>query len=354
MSTLRRQIDRWLFEEYRTDRESLAIYRILFSLYVLLAGMPRGLWLGGLPPSSFNPPVSIPALFTGYPAGWVVLGLNGITLAFVCALLVGFHTIAASFGTGLGIVVVQSFCYADGKIDQAFLLALVPGLLACSGWGDAYSLDQHAGRSAKGAQRQPWLHAALAMLIGCALFTAGAAKIHGGWLRFDTPGTRFHLLWNYHLVGRKTVTTSVLLAHLPRWGWKFMDWSTALWESTFIFTIFRRQWFLAACAFGAVFHFLAWQIFDIQVAINLVAYGAVVHWARVSPSATQFLRKVSGKTMSLVAGAAAVFAAGSLAVLGEARHESISAAVAGVALVGALYAPAVMLLRLGRTRGPGA
>ena len=80
MQRLQSFADGWLFAEYRTDPESLGLYRILFGSYVLLQLLPDALWLPNLPPPSFSPPVSIAALFRDYPPYWVIFVLNAATL----------------------------------------------------------------------------------------------------------------------------------------------------------------------------------------------------------------------------------------------------------------------------------
>jgi uncharacterized membrane protein YphA (DoxX/SURF4 family) len=289
MKTLRRFVDRWLFEEYRTDAESLGLFRILFSSYVLLAELPRGLWV--LPEAAFSPPVGIAALFTHYPPYWLMLLLNAAAMLSGCCLLLGLWTTASSFGLGIGTLLVNSFCYADGKIDEGLLL-WVALLMAYSGWGARFSIDERRRRGAPEApsRHQPWLLAVLAMVIGFALFTAGSAKARGGWLRPDSLGTRYHLFWDYYVFGRQTPLAGWAFRHLPSWAWKCADWPTVLWETGFVVSIFRRSWCRLACAFGAFFHFGVWLLFDIEISSNLIAYGAFVSWAYLWPAATRALR----------------------------------------------------------------
>lgn len=285
--TLRRQIDRWLFEEYRADPDSLALYRIIYASYVLVVDLPWGLWVRDLPQASFNPPVSIAALFTDYPPFWVMLALNAVAIVAAAALLIGWRTVASSLTLALMLLLLHGFSFADGKIDQIAVIVLIPLTLAYSGWGGALSIEN---RNQPPSANQPWLLALLALLTGFALFTAGLGKVSGGWLKPASLGTRWHLLWNYYSVGRETLAGSWALQHLPRWGWKAMDWSVAVWEAGFVLTVFRRRWCRVACAFGAFFHLGVWMLFDITVAENLIAYGAFVSWASVWPPATAWLR----------------------------------------------------------------
>src|SRR6185369_9833981 len=230
MQTLRRFLDRWLFEEYQTDSKSLGLFRMLFASYVLLAELPRGLW--SLPQAAFSPPVSIPALFTHYPPHWLMLTFNIGTMLCGCCLLLGLFTATSSFGMALGMMLVNSFSFADGKIDEG-LLMWVALFMARSGWGAAYSLDARRRGAPAASPHQAWLMAVLAMAIGFALFTAGSAKLRGGWLRPDSLGTRYHLFWDYYVFGRQMPLAGWAFRNLPHWGWKLADWPTVFWESSF-------------------------------------------------------------------------------------------------------------------------
>jgi len=348
MQTLRRFTDRWLFEEYQTDPESLGLFRILFCSYALVAELPHGLW--ALPSAAFSAPVSIAALFAQPAPYALILALNVATIVCGCCLLIGLWTVASSYGLAIGMMSVNSFSFADGKIDEG-LLMFVALLMAHSGWGAAYSLDSRR-RGAATPQRSPhqsWLMAVLALVIGCALFTAGSAKARGGWLRTDSFGTRYHLFWDYYVFGRQMPLAGWAFRNLPRWAWKCADWSTVLWESAFVLSVFRRSWCRLACAFGAFFHFGVWLLFDIEISSNLIAYGAFVSWACVWPAATAaldgWLRTISGATRVLLCTLPFVFSAGWLFACSSGLRESVTLTLSKV-LLAVGVASAALYLRM--------
>ena len=285
MTRLPRNIDRWLFEQYRTDPERLALYRILFGCYLLLVFLPTGLWIRNLPAASFSPPVSLAALFTRYPPYWVIVLLNAATLFCVSSLIIGWHTAASSLGVAAGLVIVESFAFADGKIDNTILAAAVPLALAFSGWGAAFSVD--AERSDSEGRRfsahQPWLLATLALVIGFSLLTAGMAKVRGGWLRADALGTRWNVIPNYYIVGREVPLAFWAMRTLPPWIWKSMDYAVVAWETGTVLTVPSRTLFRLACSFGALFHLGVWQLFGIRFEQNDIAYAAFVSCASPCP-----------------------------------------------------------------------
>ena len=63
-----------------------------------------------------------------------------------CTLMIGWHTVASSFAVAIGLILNQTFSYADGKIDQNFIMVLIPLTLAYSGWGNSFSVDARFGR----------------------------------------------------------------------------------------------------------------------------------------------------------------------------------------------------------------
>jgi hypothetical protein len=289
-----REFDHWLFEEYRVDLESLAIFRILFGAHLLLSELPSGLWIRALPPGSFCPPMGFAAFFVHYPPYWVVFVANAVALACACALILGWHTAVASVGVGVGLLTVETCSFADGKIDHSILLIVTALVLARSGWGLVWSLD--ARRDPTAAQQpgrnRSWLLSVLGLSVGLAIFSAGFAKARGGWLDPGTRATRWHLLPNYYVVGRKEPVALWAMQHVPGWAWKLMDYATVAWEVGLVFTVPRRKLFRAGCAFGALFHFGVWQLFSIQFDDNVIVYGAFLGWASVWPANRPRVRAV--------------------------------------------------------------
>jgi hypothetical protein len=357
VQSLRSHIDRWLFAEYRTDPRSLGVYRILFGTYVLLQLLPDGLWLRNLPSPSFSPPVSVAALFVHYPPYWVLFLLNAATLFCVCALIIGWNTVLASLGVAVGYVLIESFAFADGKIDHSIFGALIPLTLAFSGWGAALSVDSRRGDSEarRFSANQPWLLATLAILIGFAVLAAGTAKVHGGWLRSDTLATRWNLIANYYIVGRKLPVAFWAMQHFPPWVWKALDVTTVLWETGFILTVPNRTSCRVACALGSFFHFGVWQLMGIPFHPNLVTYGAFVAWAFVWPAATTrfhtFFMEVNPKATLLLCATPFAIAVLSLLAFGSTPDTALHLPVVPILLLVSPVFGAAYLVSLLK-RGP--
>jgi hypothetical protein len=348
IGALLRRADRWLFEEYRTSTEDLALFRIIFGVYALVATLPAGLWT--LPQAAFSPPVSIAALFTSFPGPGVMLALNAAAMLCASSLIIGLYTAASSLGLACTALLINSFAFADGKIDQG-LVIWIASVLAFSGWGSAFSVDaRRAGAPSGESAHQAWLLALFALLLGFAMFTAGSAKARGGWLRFDTLGTRYHLFWNYFVTGRTTALATWAWGNLPPWAWKAADFSTVLWEIGFVCSVIRKRACLLMGAIGTLFHVGVWLLFDIKIAANVIGYAAFVSWASLWPGATVALRswlhRASPNARMLLCATPYAFSVCSLFVLGAALQLQIAMLTTHVVLcVGLLFGVGYLALQ---------
>jgi len=236
-----------------------------------------------------------------------------------------------------GLLVINGFAYADGKIDNDILVVLVPLTLAGSGWGARFSIDARRGLADMNAtRRQPWLSAILALLIGLAFLSAGLAKARGGWLSLDSLATRFCLLPNIFVTGRGTPLATFAIDKLPVWAWKLGDLSTVVWECTFVLAVQRRTLFRLYCAVGVLFHFAVWQLFGITVAVNVIAYGTFVSWGALLAQSRLLQWRPTGAALVLSCSVPFVLGLAKLAVFDDGMREWMEAATEIVVLVGAV------------------
>lgn len=272
--------DRWLLEQYRTDLLHLAIFRIVFSVTVLAAFLPRHLWIGGFPDSFFNPPPGFTMFFGGFPSGWFFVAWNVATVTALVMLAVGLMTRTASIAFAMLWVVGNAWAYSFGKIDHDILLVLVPLTLAFGGWGARLSLDALRPKMAANPESGPAL-AVLALLIGYGMFTAGLAKATGGWLAWETEATRNYLLFD-HTIGTVSgwMPTAWVELNVPIL-WKLLDYSVVIGELAFLPAVLSRRVFRMMCALFCLFHVGVLYSFGIIFAFNVLAYGAFVRWGEV-------------------------------------------------------------------------
>lgn len=306
-------VEGWVFRAYRASPADLALYRILYASYLLLAVVPAGLWIRTLPDAFFNPPMGLAALFRGFPPGWVLVALNAALGAAAGLLLVGWRTPAVSVATGALLLVTRSWEYSTGKVNHDILLVLVPLVLASSGWGRARSLDARmAADPAPEAPRPCWNLALLATATALGMFSAGVLKLISGWLDPSTHSTYGHLAANVLATGRESWLGTRLLAAGPSPLWELADWGATLLELAFLPALLHPRAMRAVLALAALFHLAIWPLFSILFSANVLAYGAFVRWSRVAGAGRPFSPRAAA-----VALAAAGIAAAAALLLGR-------------------------------------
>ena len=278
------RIDRWIFEAYPARVADLAVVRVLYAAFMLLTQLPRALWTTRAPAAFYAPPFGPVALLTDWPPPWVIYGLNGLLLASLVLLLVGWRTPIASLVAGLSFIALGCWQFASVKIDHDILLGVTPLALAASGWGARWSVDAlRAGRPAAATDpARAWCLALLALLIGAAMFTAGWGKAATGWLDPATHSTFAHLTSFYVRDAVGILGEPVLRIGAP-WFRESADWAATLLELAVLPAVFWRPTFRAALAVLAAFHLANVLLFGIVFSANVVAYAAFVPWSRILP-----------------------------------------------------------------------
>ena len=284
---LRTYYDHLLFHEYRLSYEALGLYRIAFaSVYLLFIGVPTFSWLVEIPeffyaPQTFN----VARLFAQHiPPFGLLVALDLVILLALLFVLFGFRTTAASLVLTIALLVGYSMKFSTGKIGHGIMLVIVPGIMAFSGWGRAWSLDRQRSRtplpSVSGYSAYvPFL---MALVLGFAMFTAGVSKWEGDWVLPQHYGSFYHFNFRYHFWDGKQQYLAPLLAQgIPLVGWKFLDYSTLAFELLFLPAVLRKRWFQFFCLMAIGFHVATLLIFNIPYVNNLLAYLLFIRWASI-------------------------------------------------------------------------
>lgn len=286
------------FDSYSTTTQDLAIFRMIFALFVLFTRMPIALFIKDLPIGFFNPTFSLAALFVGTPSQGALVGMNLLLLLLLAALFVGWKTPVISILTGMVYVILNSWAYSTGKIDHDIFVVVTPFCFAFSGWGNSYSLDALRGNKFSTGQFPSTSLAYFGLVVAFGMFTAGFAKVVSGWLNPDQFCTFGHLVTNYYVIGRPTLLSSWLLQSDSWLLWKSADWLVTILELVFPIALLHRRALVAVMCFAALFHFGTWLMFDILFPLNVIAYSAFIPLASIPPMAA-FAQKLSSSKKTL-------------------------------------------------------
>ncbi len=265
--------NKWIFSEFKPVNKSLHIFRVVYVLFILVIVLPEYLWISHYPDSFFLPRIGITLIFGGFPDITFFYILNFLLIASLLALLIGYKTVYSSIAVALLLFIGNAWSYSFGKVNHDIFFILIPLLLSVSYWGENPSNNKN------NPKRYSWPVPIFALLIGLAMFTAALAKIATGWLDPSASALTGHLVRNYYVTGRETVLASYLLSVNNFYLFKFLDYSTLILESAFIFSIFSLRYFRLVCAMACLFHFGVQLTMEIAFTPNIIAYAMFVNWS---------------------------------------------------------------------------
>lgn len=274
-------IDQWMFRAYQTSAESLAIYRIVFSTFLLLVVMPKFLWLAGLPDSFHAPPPGPFALVSSFPPAPVFIVVELLLAVAAVSLLLGYRTRLASLTVGLAMMIGLGFVYSLGKINHGMLLFnVVPLVLAFSSWGNRFSLD--ARRGARSGE-SGWPLALMGLATGLMMLTAGIGKAATGWLDPGTHAARAWIIKNFALDDRAPLLAESVLKIDNGAFWTGVDYVTVALEAGLVVAVLWPLAFRLMLAFFVLFHVGIFVTMGIGFGAAIIAYGAFVQWRGLVP-----------------------------------------------------------------------
>ncbi len=293
---LREKFTGWIFDSFSVTPEGLGLYRIFTALLILSFMLPSTemyYFLPSLPNDFFNPPPGPMWFFEGFPSEIIFFLLHAILILALICVLVGFKTTLTSISAGIVLLIIKGFFYSLGKINHDLLLAVVPIVMAFSGWGAAYSVDSWMKSDKEDTQEvHSWPFTLLALFIGFMMFTAGFAKLLGGWLNPDTHATLGHLFNQYFVKGRQDLLAEWALGFDYRFIWELLDYATVLFEVGFLFAILNPRSTRLFVSFAIVFHFSIMMILNISFLPNFPAYAAFLNWTLIDQ---ELQKRFSGK-----------------------------------------------------------
>lgn len=277
--SLVRAIDDWVRRGDFTSHD-VAIFRVIYAAAMLLT-VPDFRWLDAYPDSMFDPPLGPFMLLNGFPGEWFLASLEVAVVLFATAVLFGIFTRSASVLLTLTLLVGYGFSYSLGKIDHNILFVLLPALMALADWGRSMSWDA-LHRSPPQAQPQ-WPLRLVAVLIGIGFATAAAPKVLTGWLSTSSQATQGHFWGGVIVYDRTDLLANQFLLINNGFFWELLDWSTVFIEASVLIAVLSWRSTRIVLAVLTLFHLGVLLMMNIAFYTNVVAYGAVFLWSRLTP-----------------------------------------------------------------------
>lgn len=287
--------NRWIFQSYSGTPGGLGIFRIVFAGFLLFFLIPGNgtahfEFLSSMPADYFNPPPGPLRLLDGYPPLLYFRILRLTIILSAVALLLGFFTKKVSIITGVAVLLLQGGIFSVGKVNHEILIGMVPLIMAFSNWGAAYSADQYGGQVSD-RSIETWPITLLSLLLGFMMFTAGFPKILGGWLDPATQATQGHLMNQYFENGRQALLASAAIKTDTPLFWELLDWATVIFETGFLFAVWKPRVFKMFAAVAVLFHFSTMMILNIAFLPNIAVYALFLNWPVIHNRMKRFFSK---------------------------------------------------------------
>lgn len=275
-------LDKWIFDSYHPTTEGLGLFRIFTALFFLFFLMPNASYYSELalfPADFYNPPPGPMMVLDSFPPAWFFFVVHYLLVISWIGVLVGYKTRLMSLAAAGFTLILLGFIFSIGKVNHQMLLILLPAIMAFSGWGRAYSVDERHAKTINGANG--WTFVLLALFIGFMFFTAGFPKFLGGWLQGDSLATKGHLLNQYFVRGRTEMLSGYMVEFDSPFFWGVLDWATVLFEAGFLIAAFRAGWTRLFVCIAVLFHFSTMLTLNIGFLVNFPAYAAFLPWDKI-------------------------------------------------------------------------
>ena len=252
-NTLSEHFWRRVGRNVETNVSSLAMFRILFGLFLLLIATPHTAWVGDVPQAFFDPPyLSFANLLSDFPPKPVFQTLDVLTVALLGFITLGIKARWSTLAFFIVGIIGNSFAFSLGKIDHSFLSLVLALCMSFSGWGTKYALVPDKPSRFDSVRLSLGL---LAVLIAFGMFTAGFLKALY-WIDFNVNTSGF-LRWfysGYYNLGR-TELLAPIIPNIPTPLFEFADYLAVAFElSGFIFLLAGRKTWLTWLLMAAAFH----------------------------------------------------------------------------------------------------
>lgn len=285
------RINKLLFKSYNPSDEFLAFYRIFFSLYLLWMGISNDSWVYSIPSSAMHPPISILSCTDRVPPEWFFIACYYSMYLCLLLILIGLKPRIFAILYMIVYIVSSNYAFSFGKINHTFVYALPIIIMAFSPWNRIYSFFPEPKRETDVLSRS-WPMFLLSMLLGFGIFTAGLAKILGGWLNTDMQSTQVFFYQYRYGVGWHDLMSDTYDKINSQFFWEFLDYCTVFFESVFIVAFLKPKFFRLMIWITLFFHLNVLLMFNISFTYAIGFYALFIPTWLVPLSFKMKLRKL--------------------------------------------------------------
>ncbi len=152
-------------------------------------------------------------------------------------------------------------------------------MMTLAGWGNSFSIDSM--RKIDTESSEAWPVAMTALLLGFAFFTAGAAKVMGGWLDWSTQASKYYVMQSELVFNRTTFLGSFSLQLLPDVLWELADYATVFFEVGFLIAVINKKGFQRFVFAALFFHLFIFLTMGITTSWLYIVYLLFINWSVV-------------------------------------------------------------------------
>ena len=266
---LNERFDNWIFHSYKVSPSFLGLCRIVYASFILFLQMEKTDWIVSYPKVFFSPPPGPAMLFSDFPPIWYPSIINIMGPVVLILLLIGYQTkfisILFSF---FGIFHSSFICSFEQIVHPTTLFLLIPFFMAFANWGAGLSID--ALQRNKTQNVVGWPLTLVSILIGFAMFTSGLVKLEF----FDptTKGIQGNLYWSYFARGTQEMLSSFFMSIKSTLFWEFLDWTTVIFELSFLVVPLFPRIFRVYAGLAVLFHTLILYLIGLDFSFLMMVY----------------------------------------------------------------------------------
>lgn len=259
------------FTSYHPSYEFLAFYRIFFSLFLLWIGISDNSWIHSVPSSAMQPPVSILSFTDFIPSEFFFVSCRFIMHMCLLLIFIGYRPRIFAITYMVLYLVTNNYAYSFGKINHDFIYTLPVLVMAFSPWNKVYSFFPEPKQETDYLAKS-WPIFMMSLIFSFGMFTAGFAKILGGWLSLDTQYTQIFFNKYRYIVGWRDLLSDFYNGISSRLFWEILDYFTVIFETVFIVSFLHPKFFRSMLIVVILFHVNVLLMLNISFSFSVGLY----------------------------------------------------------------------------------